>query len=37
MSAGEIVGEPLVIHASGTARAPRRVAALFERVGLRPS
>ncbi|NJM92249.1 MAG: dipeptide ABC transporter ATP-binding protein, partial [Rhodospirillaceae bacterium] len=37
MSAGDIVGEPLVIH-DGTARKERneRVAALFERVGLRP-
>jgi peptide/nickel transport system ATP-binding protein/oligopeptide transport system ATP-binding protein len=37
MSAGEIVGEPLVIHRVG-ARAERRdrVAELFDRVGLRP-
>jgi peptide/nickel transport system ATP-binding protein len=37
MSAGEIVGEPFVIHrvASGDERQDR-VAALFERVGLRP-
>jgi peptide/nickel transport system ATP-binding protein len=37
MSAGEIVGEPLVIHRTATAEERReRVAALFERVGLRP-
>src|SRR5207248_1044931 len=37
MSAGEIVGEPLVIHAIGDAKERgERVAALFERVGLRP-
>jgi oligopeptide/dipeptide ABC transporter ATP-binding protein len=37
MSAGEIVGEPLIIHQIGTAPERRqRVAALFERVGLRP-
>src|SRR5689334_18675996 len=37
MSAGEIVGEPLVIHRVGTAPERReRVAHLFERVGLRP-
>ena len=37
MSAGEIVGEPLVIHDIGTPQERReRVAALFERVGLRP-
>ncbi|MGE5270573.1 MAG: ABC transporter ATP-binding protein [Thiohalocapsa sp.] len=37
MSAGEIVGEPLVIHRVGTAVERReRVAHLFERVGLRP-
>ena len=38
MSAGEIVGEPLVIHgvAAGTGERRDRVAALFERVGLRP-
>src|SRR5690348_10394265 len=37
MSAGEIVGEPLVIHGIGDAKERRdRVAQLFERVGLRP-
>jgi oligopeptide/dipeptide ABC transporter ATP-binding protein len=38
MSAGEIVGEPLVIHRAATTNGERRdrVAALFERVGLRP-
>src|SRR5438046_665494 len=37
MSAGEIVGEPLVIHGIGDATERReRVAGLFERVGLRP-
>jgi oligopeptide/dipeptide ABC transporter ATP-binding protein len=37
MSAGEIVGEPMVIHRVATAEERRdRVAALFERVGLRP-
>ncbi len=37
MSAGEIVGEPLVIHRVGGAQERRdRVAHLFERVGLRP-
>jgi oligopeptide/dipeptide ABC transporter ATP-binding protein len=37
MSAGEIVGEPLVIHRVGdTAERLARVAHLFERVGLRP-
>ena len=37
MSAGEIVGEPLVIHQVGSATERReRVAQLFERVGLRP-
>jgi len=38
MSAGEIVGEPLIIHrAAGSADERHdRVAALFERVGLRP-
>jgi peptide/nickel transport system ATP-binding protein/oligopeptide transport system ATP-binding protein len=37
MSAGEIVGEPLVIHQVGSAAERReRVAQLFERVGLRP-
>jgi peptide/nickel transport system ATP-binding protein/oligopeptide transport system ATP-binding protein len=37
MTAGDIVGEPLIIH-RGAAREERgdRVAALFERVGLRP-
>ncbi len=37
MSAGEIVGEPLVIHQVGSAaERQERVASLFERVGLRP-
>jgi oligopeptide/dipeptide ABC transporter ATP-binding protein len=37
MTAGEIVGEPLVVHQIGTAEERReRVAWLFERVGLRP-
>ncbi len=37
MSAGEIVGEPLVIHRVDSPKERReRVAALFERVGLRP-
>jgi peptide/nickel transport system ATP-binding protein/oligopeptide transport system ATP-binding protein len=38
MSAGEIVGEPLIIHHVTPDRKERRerVAALFERVGLRP-
>jgi peptide/nickel transport system ATP-binding protein/oligopeptide transport system ATP-binding protein len=38
MSAGEIVGEPLIIHgvAAGGGERRDRVAALFERVGLRP-
>ena len=38
MSAGDIVGEPLLVHKIG-AKAERRekVAALFDRVGLRPS
>ncbi len=37
MSAGAIVGEPLVIHQVGNAAERReRVAHLFERVGLRP-
>src|SRR5204863_5214385 len=37
MSAGEIVGEPLVIHRVGTPNERReRVAHLFDRVGLRP-
>jgi peptide/nickel transport system ATP-binding protein/oligopeptide transport system ATP-binding protein len=38
MSAGEIVGEPLIIHGVALERKERRerVASLFERVGLRP-
>jgi peptide/nickel transport system ATP-binding protein/oligopeptide transport system ATP-binding protein len=37
MSAGDIVGEPLIIHGVGTpAERRERVAQLFERVGLRP-
>jgi peptide/nickel transport system ATP-binding protein/oligopeptide transport system ATP-binding protein len=37
MSAGEIVGEPMIIHELGTPRERQeKVAALFERVGLRP-
>ena len=37
MTAGEIVGEPLVVHAIGTPQERReRVASLFERCGLRP-
>ena len=37
MQAGEIVGEPLVIHGMGDKAARHaRVAQLFERVGLRP-
>ncbi|MBN9487136.1 MAG: dipeptide ABC transporter ATP-binding protein [Alphaproteobacteria bacterium] len=37
MTAGEIVGEPLIVHQIGTQEECRkRVAALFERVGLRP-
>jgi peptide/nickel transport system ATP-binding protein/oligopeptide transport system ATP-binding protein len=37
MSAGEIVGEPLLIHGIGDAKERReRVAGLFDRVGLRP-
>jgi peptide/nickel transport system ATP-binding protein/oligopeptide transport system ATP-binding protein len=37
MSAGQIVGEPLVIHSVGDASEQReRVAFLFDRVGLRP-
>ena len=37
MSAGDIVGEPLIIHGAGDRSArDERVAALFERVGLRP-
>jgi oligopeptide/dipeptide ABC transporter ATP-binding protein len=38
MSAGEIVGEPLRVHGIGGKKERReKVAALFERVGLRPS
>jgi oligopeptide/dipeptide ABC transporter ATP-binding protein len=37
MTAGEIVGEPMVVHQSGApAERRERVAALFARVGLRP-
>jgi oligopeptide/dipeptide ABC transporter ATP-binding protein len=37
MTAGEIVGEPLIVHQIGTpAERHERVAWLFERVGLRP-
>jgi peptide/nickel transport system ATP-binding protein/oligopeptide transport system ATP-binding protein len=37
MTAGEIVGEPLVVHGVGTPAARReRVASLFARCGLRP-
>jgi oligopeptide/dipeptide ABC transporter ATP-binding protein len=37
MTAGEIVGEPLIVHQIGTpAERRERVAWLFERVGLRP-
>jgi len=37
MTAGDIVGEPLVVHQIGTPEERRdRVAALFERCGLRP-
>jgi peptide/nickel transport system ATP-binding protein/oligopeptide transport system ATP-binding protein len=37
MSAGDIVGEPLIIHGVGSGKERReRVASLFERVGLRP-
>jgi oligopeptide/dipeptide ABC transporter ATP-binding protein len=37
MTAGEIVGEPMVVHDVGTGAERReRVAKLFERVGLRP-
>ena len=37
MTAGEIVGEPLIVHDIGTpAERRERVASLFERVGLRP-
>ena len=39
MSAGDIVGEPLIIHGDGANRMERRekVATLFQRVGLRPA
>jgi ABC-type microcin C transport system duplicated ATPase subunit YejF len=39
MSVGDIVGEPLIIHGDGANRMERRekVAALFQRVGLRPA
>jgi oligopeptide/dipeptide ABC transporter ATP-binding protein len=37
MTAGEIVGEPMVVHQLGTSAERReKVASLFERVGLRP-
>ena len=37
MTAGEIVGEPLIVHQVGARQERReRTAALFERVGLRP-
>jgi peptide/nickel transport system ATP-binding protein/oligopeptide transport system ATP-binding protein len=37
MTAGEIVGEPLIVHDLGSPEERKdRVAALFERVGLRP-
>ena len=37
MTAGEIVGEPMVVHDDGAPKERKgRVAALFERVGLRP-
>src|SRR5262249_33991382 len=37
MTAGDIVGEPLIIHRAATREERKdRVAALFERVGLRP-
>jgi peptide/nickel transport system ATP-binding protein/oligopeptide transport system ATP-binding protein len=37
MTAGEIVGEPLIVHQVGAPQERReRTAALFERVGLRP-
>lgn len=37
MTAGDIVGEPLIIHrTTGRGERQERVAALFERVGLRP-
>jgi oligopeptide/dipeptide ABC transporter ATP-binding protein len=38
MTAGEIVGEPLLVHGMARSRERReQVAALFERVGLRPA
>jgi len=37
MTAGEIVGEPMVVHQVGTSKEQReKVASLFDRVGLRP-
>jgi oligopeptide/dipeptide ABC transporter ATP-binding protein len=37
MTAGEIVGEPMVVHSVGTpAERREKVASLFDRVGLRP-
>jgi oligopeptide/dipeptide ABC transporter ATP-binding protein len=37
MTAGEIVGEPMVVHQVGTPKERReKVASLFDRVGLRP-
>jgi peptide/nickel transport system ATP-binding protein/oligopeptide transport system ATP-binding protein len=37
MTAGEIVGEPMVVHRMGTTAEQReKVASLFERIGLRP-
>ena len=37
MSAGDIVGEPLIIHGVAAPKErPERIASLFERVGLRP-
>ncbi|HTE81064.1 MAG TPA: ATP-binding cassette domain-containing protein, partial [Reyranella sp.] len=37
MTAGEIVGEPMVVHRMGTSAERReKVASLFDRVGLRP-
>jgi peptide/nickel transport system ATP-binding protein/oligopeptide transport system ATP-binding protein len=37
MTAGEIVGEPMVVHSVGTPQERReKVASLFDRVGLRP-
>ncbi|WP_428670785.1 ABC transporter ATP-binding protein [Reyranella sp.] len=37
MTAGEIVGEPMVVHQMGTSAERReKVASLFDRVGLRP-